>query len=207
MDPADCDICRQIPEAVSVLMLSQELPAASRLLVPLAQHFARCPSCGAYYFQDWDDFPFCSGASDEERLFRLHPAQAELLGPLLGPLLDAQPPDGLNRFAFYLGEVGYQLAYPALYGREQPVVLSLLYVLSGVVQDDADVTLHALVRQSLERFVDESAARARLVLEVVGRFGDAEGPRVGIKRAAPEVAELLDRCVAIAAGATAGPPL
>ena len=184
---ADCRICRNLPEYVSVLMISEDLPVASRRLVELAPHFEQCPTCGTYYFFDCDDFPFVSGASDEMSLTRLHPSQSDLLQPFLEPVAR----DELNQLAVYLGRVGCLAQGDANDYGVAAVVKALLCALSNLNEP-----VRALSSKSLERFIAARADNARLVLDVWGHYDEVTWG-VALLKNRPEVQSLVRQCQAI----------
>lgn len=184
---ADCRICRNLPDYVSVLMISEDLPAASRQLVELAPHFEQCPTCGTVYFMDCDDFPFVSGASDEMSLSRLQPSQSDLLQPFLEPVAR----DELNQLAVYLGRVGCLAQAEANDHGVAAVVKALLCALSNLNE-----TVRALSVKSLERFIAARADNARLVLDVLSRYDEATW-HVTLLKNTPELQYLVRQCQAV----------
>jgi len=170
---ADCRICNSLPEYISARLETEELPAASKELINLGPHFDQCPICGAYYFWNWDTFPFVSGASDEQRLYRLSSDQAELLEPLF----EALPKYG-EEMAFYVGELGNNL------------VLALLCAFA-----DRDEMVRALAFRCLERFISAQPEHARVVLDLIRKHEqDPPTPRTTIDPISPQLQELVRGC-------------
>lgn len=115
MAPAivDCEICREIPDSLDVSLGESQgrgdaFPPAARQLLPLGEHFRRCPDCGAYYRAFFT--PGAYNIEDREFLYRLDEEELRLLKPLL----EAKGRDALTEalcgaFAFtrpeLLGEV------------------------------------------------------------------------------------------------------
>ncbi len=161
MSFADCGICKDIPDYVSILAASGNLPEASKKLRSIGLHFSQCPSCGACYLLDWDEALSDSRESDEMWLIRLYPAQRELLRLFF----ETGGDEILNRVAFYLSELKYQLQNSN--GKIDPVVLSLLFAIA-----DVDETVRSLAYRSLEEFMAAEAGCARLVLDLMCSYED-----------------------------------
>jgi hypothetical protein len=168
-------------------MISEELPVASHDLVNLAPHFEQCPICGTYYFMDWDDFPFVSGASDEMSLSRLQPSQSDLLKPFLEPVAR----DELDQLAVYLGRMGCLAQAETNDRGVATVVKALLCALSNLNEP-----VRALSVKSLERFIAARADNARLVLDVLSRYDEATWG-VALLKNTPEVQSLVRQCQAV----------
>ncbi len=169
----NCRICRNLPDAVTVLLETQDLPPASKQLVWLGQHFYQCPTCGTYYFRYWDTFPFVSGASDEQYICRLSPDQADVLQPFLESL-----PNHAEDMAFYVDE---------LFDR-MPLALLCAFA-------DSDKSVRALAYRCLTRFVAGQPDHARQVLDLF-RLHNQSPPTYSTRiiKDSPELQKIVREC-------------
>ena len=184
-----CEICEDIPEAVTVVSLSEQLPEAWDRLKMVGSHFKRCPVCGNFYFFDWDDPSLVCSVLDEMRLFRLTPDQLDLLKPVFDPTAQ----DWLDTYSFYLAELSYQLFHPSLYGHIGPIVSSYLYALS-----DTNKQLRILAQRALNRIITSKPGNAKVVTDLIREYED-DPPwwRIRIDKRSAEFQEILSRCEGI----------
>ena len=170
---ANCRICRNLPDAVTVLLETQDLPPASNQLVQLGLHFHQCPICGTYYFRYWDTFPFVSGASDEQWLCRFSPDEADLLQPFWEVL-----PNHAEDMAFYVDEVFDRM----------PLALLCAF-------DDRDKSVRALAYRCLTRFVAGQPDHARQVLDFCRQHEQSPPtPRTRINTDSLELQKIIREC-------------